>query len=202
MASASLSVISTVESVSEACRKTKWSKRSTMQVEQMEALMKAISVSKNRRTFDDFCTKLVGKIGDCLVPLKKLSKLSSVARLSKAVEKISTSFHTERIVALQSLWNSLLVALRLAPPDPLWCQSVTRHLFDSMKLDFVKACTSEVEREEPGATVMAAEEENALRNTSGYVPFKLLKRYSQQMEHDPEAEAVAETLSQMASLEN
>ena len=67
-----------------------------------------------------------------------------------------------------------------------------------MKLDFVKACISEVEREESGATVMAADEENALRYASGYVPFKLLKRYLQQMEHDPEAEAVADILSQMA----
>ena len=95
MASASLSVISAVKSVSEACKKTKWSKRSTTQVEQMEALMKAISVSENRRTFDDFCTKLVGKIDDCLAPLKKLGKPSSVAKLSKAVEKSFTYFHAE-----------------------------------------------------------------------------------------------------------
>ena len=63
-----------------------------------------------------------------------------------------------------------------------------------MKLDLVKVCAPDVDRkvEEPGATVMAADKEKALRYASGSVPFKLLKRYSQQTGHDPEAEAVAE----------
>ena len=42
-----------------------------------------------------------------------------------------------------------------------------------MKLDLVKACAPDVNRkgEEPGYTVMAADEENALRYASGFVPF-------------------------------
>lgn len=46
-------VISAVESVLEACKKTKWSKRLTMQVEQIESLLKLIAVSQNRRIFED-----------------------------------------------------------------------------------------------------------------------------------------------------
>ena len=96
----SLSVISTVERVLEVCKKTKWSKRSKTQVEQIEALLKMITVSENRKIFDDFSAKMVGRIDDRLAPLKKLNKLSSVAHISKAVEKLSTSFHEERIWAL------------------------------------------------------------------------------------------------------
>ena len=69
----SLSVISTVERVLEVCKKTKWSKRSKMQVEQIEALLKMITVSENRKIFDDFSAKMVGRIDDCLAPLKKLN---------------------------------------------------------------------------------------------------------------------------------
>ena len=102
--------------------------------------------------------------------------------------------------ALLSLWSSLLVDLKLPRPDPLWCQSVNQHLFDVMKLNLVKACALDVNRksEEPGYTVIATDEENALRYASGFVPFKLLKRYSEQRGPDPEAEAVAECLPQMA----
>ena len=120
----SLSVISAVESVLEACKKTKWSRRSNTQVVQIEVLLKMITVNENRKIFDDFSTKMVGRIDDCLAPLKKLSKLSSVANISKAVEKLSTSFHEERIGAIQGLWNSFLIALKLPQSDPLWCQSV------------------------------------------------------------------------------
>ena len=68
-----------------------------------------------------------------------------------------------------------------------------------MKLDLIMACAPDVHKkgEELGDTVMAADEENALRYASGFVPFKLLKRYAQQTGPDPEAEAVAECLSQM-----
>ena len=61
-------------------------------------------------------------------------------------------------------------------------------------------CTPDVSRkgEEPGDTVMAADEENALRYASGFVAFKLLRKYAQQTGPDPEAEAVAECLPQMA----
>ena len=93
-----LSVISTVESVLEACKKTKWSRRSNMLVEQIEALLKMITVSENR-IFDDFSANIVGRIDDCLASLKKLNKPSSIANISKAVEKLSTSFHEERIGA-------------------------------------------------------------------------------------------------------
>ena len=63
----SLSVISAVGRVSEACKKTKWS-RSNMQVEQIEALLKTIFVSENRKIFDDFSSKMIGRINNCLVP--------------------------------------------------------------------------------------------------------------------------------------
>ena len=61
------------------------------------------------------------------------------------------------------------------------------------------ACAPDVHTkgEELGDTVMAADEENALRYASGFVPFKLLKRYAQQTGPNPETEAVAECLSQM-----
>lgn len=62
---ASLSV-TVVESVLEAYKKTKWSRRSTTQVEQLESLVETISVSENSKIFDDFCTKLA--------PLNKLNK--------------------------------------------------------------------------------------------------------------------------------
>ena len=45
---------------------------------------------------------------------------------------------------------------------------------------------------------MAADEENALRYASRFMPFKLLKRYPQQTGPNPEGEAMAECLSQMA----
>ena len=62
------------------------------------------------------------------------------------------------------------------------------------------ACAPDVHKkgEELGDTVMAADEENALRYASGFVLFKLLKRYAQQTGPNPETEAVAECLSQMA----
>ena len=66
-----LSVISAVESVLEVCKKTKWSRRSNMLVEQIEALLKMITVSENR-IFDDFYANIVGRIDDCLASLKKL----------------------------------------------------------------------------------------------------------------------------------
>ena len=72
----SLSVISTVERVLEVCKKTKWSKRSKTQVEQIEALLKMITVSENRKIFDDFSAKMVGRIDDCLAPLKKLNTVN------------------------------------------------------------------------------------------------------------------------------
>ena len=76
---------------------------------------------------------------------------------------------------------------------------MNRHLFDMMKLDLVMACALDINREgeEHVDTVMAADEENALRYASGFVPCKLLKRYSQQTGPGPEAEAVAECLSRM-----
>ena len=108
-----------------------------MLVEQIEALLKMITVSENR-IFDDFSANIVGRIDDCLASLKKVNKPSSIANISKAVEKLSTSFHEERIGAHYSLWKSPLVALKLPQPDPLWCQSVNRCLFDIMKLDLVQ----------------------------------------------------------------
>ena len=47
----SLSVISAVERVLEACKKTKWSKRSTTQVKEIENLLAVITVSENRKIF-------------------------------------------------------------------------------------------------------------------------------------------------------
>ena len=76
---------------------------------------------------------MVGRIDYGLAPLKELNKLSSVANISKAIEKPYTSFHKERNGALQSLWNSLFVDLKLPQPDPLWCQSVNCQLFDIIK---------------------------------------------------------------------
>ena len=43
----------------EACKRTKWSRRAKTQVEQIEALLKLITVSENRKIFDDFCAKIV-----------------------------------------------------------------------------------------------------------------------------------------------
>ena len=65
-----------------------------------------ITVNKKRKIVD-FSAKMVGRIDDCLASLKKLSKLLFVANISKAVEKLSTSIHEERIGALQGLQNSL-----------------------------------------------------------------------------------------------
>ena len=89
---------------------------------------------------DDLSANMVGRTDDCLAPLKKLNQPSSVANISKAVEKLFTSFHEERIGALQSLWNSLRVVLKVLLPDPLWYQSANQFLFDIMKLDVVKVC--------------------------------------------------------------
>ena len=87
----SLPVISAVERVLEACKRTKWSRRAKTQVEQIEALLKLMTVSENRKIFDDFSAKIVGMIDYCLALLKNLNKPSSVANISKAIEKLSTS---------------------------------------------------------------------------------------------------------------
>lgn len=46
-----MSAISAAEIVLEACKKTKWSRTSNTQVEQIEALLKMITVSKNKKIF-------------------------------------------------------------------------------------------------------------------------------------------------------
>lgn len=78
-------------------------------MEQIEALLKMITMSKNRKIFYFLSAKMVGKINDCLAPFKKVNKSSFIANISKAVVKLSTSFHEERIGALQSSWNSLQI---------------------------------------------------------------------------------------------
>ena len=62
---------------------------------QTEAFLKTITVSKNRKLFDDFSTKLVGKVDDSLALLKKFDKPSTLTNISRAVEKRCTSFHAE-----------------------------------------------------------------------------------------------------------
>ena len=128
-----LSVISVVESVLETCKKTKWSWRPTTHGADW-SFLENHNCEQEQKAFWWFFYKNCREDWRQSHTIEEIWQTVDYSNISRAVEKLSTSFHTERITALLTLQNSL------AWPYPL-CQSGNRCLFEIMKLDLVKACT-------------------------------------------------------------
>ena len=108
---------------------------------------------------------------------KCIAKTSSSFSIHSLREKAQTAFHRVRMEELPSPWKHLLEASSICLRDPLLMQSVNQKVFDRLLVDSVSSCQSQAPTAATVPLSLTIEEENALRYSAGYVPFKLLKKY-------------------------
>ena len=129
-----------------------------------------------------FGEKLLSAMATCFQPGKKRSTVASLR------EQAQTKFVSLRIGPLRDIWACLYCALGIAFDDPILSQSVNRRLFEAMLLRFLRAQQGADEgRIFQGAGTQVAQplsgdEENALKYAAGFVPFKLLNKYTKRKE--------------------
>ena len=123
--------------------------------------------------FEEFCTQLTSLL-KCLIVSTDKIKLYSTRRT-----KCWTYFHAAQNDSIPQLWRTVYTALRLNRRGKhyLFTQSVTRKLFEQlMTAAFSDVLIKEKPRERE-EIMFTADELKILRYASGFVPYKLIKRY-------------------------
>ena len=133
---------------------------------------------KNRPFIVEFGKKMEDIVRNCI---PDPTGFRSVASLR---EKSLQRFMSVRIDALPSIWDQLFEKAKMTLDDPLLSQCVNRRLFEKCLADVLKqsefASASAFSTSQRDISTLTSDEENALRYASGFVPFKLLKKYSRQ----------------------
>ena len=136
-------------------------------------------------SFQEFSKAIVQEIRACF---------KEQIRSSKDKEKAVSVFHQIRISHLTSLWDNLHQSLHLPSPDPSWCQTVNKKLFDDISQEISLGTT--LKEKGTSRRPLTADAENVIRYVAGYIPFKLLKKYRKI--DTKEANDIVECLSEMA----
>ena len=84
--------------------------------------------------------------------------------------KVQKNFHLVRVGRLPAIWKKMSADAGIPPLPALEYQSISRHLFNYMMVEYFRAEHSG-KNAVPTITILA-EEENAIRYASGYVAMK------------------------------
>ena len=135
----------------------------------LEALVKAVAEERGKDAFDMFCKELMGCIHGCFGHFSKV-----MPHLAKI--RAHRDFHQARLQIIPAMWQSLTSSIGLSEMEPINLQSVSRELLGHCMSDLYSMVSSSMpsmsRRKEAR---MLADEENALRYSSGYIGMKLLK---------------------------
>ena len=134
-------------------------------------LQRIIDSDASMDSFDNFSYKLVSTLRSLFDTVEGYKSLSSKQ------ERLWREFHTARSHSLPITWKELCKSIGIQY-DQLAAQTVNMKIFKSfMKTYFASIPISE---ELPKVTSTFSDDElNALRYVSGYVPYKLLRKYEQ-----------------------
>ena len=110
--------------------------------------------------------------------------------------KVQKNFHLVRVGRLPAIWKKLTADAGIPPLPALEYQSISRHLFNYMMVEYFRAEHSG-ESAVPTITILA-EEENAIRYASGYVAMKLRKKFEGKNGEKPSQ--FMECLTQMSNI--
>ena len=143
--------------------------------------------------FDSLCADLENNI-DMMFAQPSRARRSVTIR-----EKLWTKFHQLRIGTLREVWKKFSSSSGL-PIDPIIEQKVNAHIFhlylcQKMAKHSGSCGKSVTESTEPELT---KDEANALVYVSGYIPYKLLRKYEKRQKKDQTAEEYVECLGNMA----
>ena len=96
-------------------------------------------------------------------------------------EKCLEAFMALRIDVLPQLWKSFYAEIEMCDDDPLLPQCVNRRLFEICLSEHLESGAASASATEEGHSTVCAslsvDEENALQYASGFIPFKLLRKY-------------------------
>ena len=134
---------------------------------------KRILETPSKEILEDFGKSMIEAVAVC-IPHEK----ERAASFSTFKEKAYLSFLSLRITKLPKMWKSFYDSLEMPSDDPLLAQICNRKLFERLLVESaVNTKGTVAESQIEHAEVLSGDEENALRYASGYVPFKLLKKY-------------------------
>ena len=156
--------------------------------ETAKTLLEVTSANANLIIFDAFAQKLVDAIRG-LFPAR-------AAHLSDRVSgRMMTNFHAFRTEKLGQLWHDLYSKLGWEDAqDPMLEQYASQVVFEKLISSHFGNMTAP--KRSGSAIRLTPVEENILRYVSGYVPFKLMKRFEVQTSR--EAAEYVECLSHMS----
>ena len=92
--------------------------------------------------------------------------------------KVQKNFHMVRVGSLPTIWEKVTADAGIPPLLALEFQSVSRHLFNYMMVEYFKA--EHTQGSDTHEVTLLAEEENIVRYASGYVAMKLGKKFKKQ----------------------
>ncbi len=121
--------------------------------------------------FEEFCTKLTDLL-KCVISTDKI-KLESTRKT-----KCWTFFHAAQKDSIPQLWKNVYLTLRLnrGGKNYLFTQSITRKLFEQLMIAHFSDESAE-EPQEREEIKLTSDELKIVRYASGFVPYKLLRKY-------------------------
>ena len=166
-----------------------FSERGRRQSAEVQTFRTAVGASERENDFVHFCEKLLRLVTECIA--------QSGSSVDIRRENSYTNFYNKRVKGFNDLWNDFFKLLGIPQPDPLWTQTINRLLFNE---ELVAAIKGDVEKPVGYSTVeippLGADEDNVIRYMSGYIPFKLLKKYAKK--NTEEAACIVSCLSKLA----
>ena len=96
-------------------------------------------------------------------------------------EKALMAFASTRVDVLPGLWSAFYVAIGLPFEDPLLSQMINRRVFDDF---LIKRQSVSIDSPAVPSVAMSVDEENAVRYAAGFVPFRLIKKFSKLAPND------------------
>ena len=153
-------------------------------------LLERVEQNSNGEVFNNICQELMSTIQTCLV---STTRCRSVAAQR---EKAQVKFHHCRITIIPAIWSRFLLAIGLVVDDPLLVESISQHIFDIKLVEYYQGQGQASSSSIVVPATLTTELENILRYASGFVAFKLMKRYEKQS--SDKALQFVEYLSSMA----
>ena len=132
-----------------------------------------LQCAETTQELHDIVSNLCEGIQDCVQT--GLSKTS----LSSKREAALIPFEELTMTAFPFLWESIYSRANVTISDPLLSQTTNQALFDMLFNEAVTPVVSQGQSEALCSVEqeLSIDEENALRYMSGYVPFKLIKKF-------------------------
>ena len=125
--------------------------------------------------FSEFSAKLVEEVSKCFFQ-RRVGPSAGIDR-----EKALMAFASTRVDVLPGLWSAFYVAIGLPIEDPLLSQMINRRVFDDF---LIKRQSVSIDSPAVPSVAMSVDEENAVRYAAGFVPFRLIKKFSKLAPND------------------